>query len=99
MLFGLTRRIAPLQILALLALLPVLGGASAAEVEVASKTPEQALSVAPPPVAAKPPKADKSVSKADAAVANAVKPDVALDGDQMRTRFIIGLGKNVQYQV
>jgi N-acetylmuramoyl-L-alanine amidase len=101
MLFGLTRRIAPLQILALLALLPVLGGASAAEVEVASKTPEQALSVAPPPVAAKPSKAglDKPVSKADAAVTNAVKPDVALDGDQMRTRFIIGLGKNVQYQV
>lgn len=99
MLFGLSRRHAPQHILALL-MLPSLGGAAVAEVKIAAKTPEAALSVAP--AAASSPKigsSEKTISKADAAIAKAEKPDVALDGDQMRTRFIIGLGKNVQFQV
>jgi N-acetylmuramoyl-L-alanine amidase len=101
MLFGLSWRSAPQQILALL-MLPSLGGAAVAEVKAAAKAPEATLSVAPPTVAAQTPKTgsgEKAVSKADAAVAKAEKPEVALDGDQMRTRFIIGLGKTVQFQV
>ena len=101
MLFGLSRRNAPLQFLALL-MLPSFAGVAVAEVKVASKTPDPALSV-PQPIAVPSPRAaaqaDKSVAKADAAVTKAPKPDVTLEGDQARTRFIIGLGKDVQFQV
>src|SRR5262245_48612271 len=102
MLFGLSRRNALLQFLALL-MLPSFAGVAAAEVKVASKTPDPALSV-PQPIAVPSPRAaaqaaDKSVAKADAAVTKTPKPDVTLEGDQARTRFIIGLGKDVQFQV